>query len=694
MADRQRPVPDDFHALYDRGYRATRGTPMKAEATETLGHGMLLEEMPDVQVVYDDATQLPKRVTVPESAAGESLAAADSPESAVREFLHTRGNLWNLSPEDTATVDVVSVSQRGLPTVQLIQRVEGKEVFNSEVKAAVSLDNHVISVTGQLFPGAGAAGAQALAAAATPEEAAIAKAASDLTGSEYTASDFAPAEALEESEPYRFYRYLFETDESRPAFERPIRLKDVMFPMGEGQFVPGYFLEMWIDGFPAFSYVIDSIDEPDVLFRKNLSAQCAMYRVHNTGAPLFRPHDGPAPGTPHPTGIPNGFQAPAIAERLVDLDSLLPGRPWLPPGAMVTTGNNCIAYADLRAPNGFGPGDVRGTATAPGVFDHVYDHSLPASDPGNLQASLTGMFFHVNWLHDRWYEAGFDEAAGNAQMHNFGLGGLGGDPILAEGNDFSGTNNANMSTPPDGSSPRMQMFEFTRANPRPTRTSNFEALITFHELGHCITNRLVGNASGLSNRQGKAMGEGWGDFFAICMTSQDGDDFQNGVFAMSGWLNLRPTFRENYYFGIRRYPYSADMTKNPLTFRHISNSVVLPVGPPRNPNVGGANSLVHNAGEVWCSALWEVFVNLVNKHGHAEAERRVLLYVIGGLKQTPSQPTYTDARDGILTAVSALDPSDLPEVRNGFARRGMGRGAVSPPANSTSLAGVVESFVP
>ena len=64
------------------------------------------------------------------------------------------------------------------------------------------------------------------------------------------------------------------------------------------------------------------------------------------------------------------------------------------------------------------------------------------------------MFFHVNWLHDRWYEAGFDEASGNAQKDNFGRGGIGGDPILAEGNDFSGTDNANMSTPADGASPR------------------------------------------------------------------------------------------------------------------------------------------------------------------------------------------------------------------------------------------------
>ena len=67
-------------------------------------------------------------------------------------------------------------------------------------------------------------------------------------------------------------------------------------------------------------------------------------------------------------------------------------------------------------------------------------------------------------------------------------------------------------------------------------------------------------------------------------------------------------------------------------------------------------------------------------------------YVIGGLKLTPSRPTFTQARDGILAAVSALDAGDLPPVWAGFAKRGMGRDAVSPPSTSTSLAGVVENF--
>ncbi|HYI84532.1 MAG TPA: M36 family metallopeptidase, partial [Acetobacteraceae bacterium] len=251
----------------------------------------------------------------------------------------------------------------------------------------------------------------------------------------------------------------------------------------------------------------------------------------------------------------------------------------------------------------------------------------------------------------------------------------------------------NMSTPPDGSSPRMRMFLFKGPEPsKPSRTSNFEALITFHEMGHYITNRLIADASGLMNRQGGAMGEGWGDFSAISMTSHATDDFATGAFAVGGWTDLTPDFDQNYYFSIRRYPYSADLAKNPLTFKHISANAILPAGPPRNPTSGGPNNEVHNAGEIWCCALWEVFVNLCAAHNHVEAEERMLRYVIGGLKLTPANPTFLQARDAILAATGALDPADLPLIWRGFAKRGMGKDASGPAATSTTLTGVVESF--
>jgi extracellular elastinolytic metalloproteinase len=697
QAEKREPkVPEDFHALYSPGARAARGVPaMPTTPIETGSLSSFAEEAPNLVIDYDDATQRPVLIAGQEPEARLSGPVPGTPEEAVDAFIQSRSDIWGLATEDAATVEVQSVSRRGLPTVRLIQRVDGVEVFDSEVSVALTPDNQIISVAGQLFPGTAAPAVPARAGASLSAEAAIAMAASDLTGMAYTADDVAPVVAERESGPYRFYEGRVGDGDSRPAFERPVRVKDVLFPLGDGQFAPGYYLELWIRGYPAFAYVIDNVDTPDVLFRKNLTSPAAFrYRVHNTMDAIVRPEDGPAPGSPHPTGVPNGFQAPTIAEQVITIESLLPGDPWLPDGATTTRGNNCIAYADLKPPDGFSEGDVLGKITSPGAFEHTYDHSTSAATPDNLQASVVGMFFHVNWLHDRWYEAGFDEAAGNAQMDNFGRGGLDGDPVLAEANDFSGTDNANMATPADGSSPRMQMFVFAGVpSPLPSRNSNFEALITFHEMGHYVTNRLVGNAAGLTNQQGRSMGEGWGDFFAVCMTSQASDDFANGAFPIGGWTDLVAGFNDNYYFSIRRYPCSADMAKNPLTFQHISANVLLPVGPPRNPFFGGGpNEEVHNAGEVWCCALWEVFVNLVAEYGHEEAERRMLLYVIGGLKQTPSRPTFTQARDGIIATASGLNPGDLSLVWSGFAKRGMGRNAVSPPSSSGDLVGVVEDF--
>jgi extracellular elastinolytic metalloproteinase len=711
-------VPENFHALYDRGFRSARGIqPKAATARATAGHRRLGKRVKGLDVHYDQATQLPNMIRVeqkPEARLSAATAAAEAPESAALDFIKSQSDLWNLSEADAASVEVVSVSRPrvaeptraaeasdfnmgNLQTVNLIQKVDGKEVFNSDVTAALDGNNRVLSMAGQFFPGASGAGSTTAArgaANASSEQEAIARAAFDLTSVEYNASDFTSVKSTDENSPYREYAFKPKRNDKRPEFERAVRLKDVMFPLGEGEFVPSYYMELWITGYPAFAYVMDAVDTPDLLYRKNLTSHVAFsYRVHNTGDALSRPEDGPAPGTPHPKGIPNGFQAPTITEKLIKIESLLAGDPWLPPNAKTTEGNNCFAYADLKSPNGFSTGDVAGKITSAGVFDFKYDHKKAASTANNLQNSLVGMFFHVNWLHDRWYEAGFDEASGNGQKNNFGRGGVAGDPVLAEGNDFSGTDNANMSTPSDGASPRMQMFEFKGPGPI-SRTSNHEALITFHEMGHYVTNRLVGNANGLTNQQGGAMGEGWGDFFAVCMTSQSTDNFATGTFACGGWTDVTPTFKENYYFSIRRYPYSADMKKNPLSFKHISSSVVLPSGPPINPIGGGPNNEVHNAGEVWCAMLWEVFVNLVAKHGHATAEKRMLAYVIGGLKLTPPRPTYVQARDGIISAVTAMAPTDLPEVKAGFAKRGIGKGAVAPPSSSTTLAGVVESFTP
>ena len=64
---------------------------------------------------------------------------------------------------------------------------------------------------------------------------------------------------------------------------------------------------------------------------------------------------------------------------------------------------------------------------------------------------MQNLFYLNNAIHDILYRHGFDEAAGNFQIDNFGNGGEGDDPVRAEAQDGGGTDNANFATPPDGS---------------------------------------------------------------------------------------------------------------------------------------------------------------------------------------------------------------------------------------------------
>ena len=106
------------------------------------------------------------------------------------------------------------------------------------------------------------------------------------------------------------------------------------------------------------------------------------------------------------------------------------------------------------------------------------------------------------------------------------------------------------------------------------------------------------------------MGEGWSDFVAL-LTYIRPTDLQvasnanwSGVYPMGTYaLGAQPI---DIYYGIRRYPYSCDMTKDPLTFKHIQNDNALPTSPPPAFGADGSNNAeVHNTGEIWASMLWD-----------------------------------------------------------------------------------------
>src|SRR5262249_53121863 len=147
-----------------------------------------------------------------------------------------------------------------------------------------------------------------------------------------------------------------------------------------------------------------------------------------------------------------------------------------------------------------------------------------------------------------------------------------------------------------------------------------------------------------------------------------------------------------HYYGVRRYPYSTDMTKNPLTFKHIADGTALPTDPAPNGN-GADNSEVHNTGEIWATMLWECYAALLDVPGRSflDANTRMRRYLVSGLKLTPNTPTFVEARDALLAAIYGSDPADFALCAAGFAKRGIGLGAVAPDRYSINNYPVTES---
>jgi hypothetical protein len=108
-----------------------------------------------------------------------------------------------------------------------------------------------------------------------------------------------------------------------------------------------------------------------------------------------------------------------------------------------------------------------GTGTHATSATRVFDFTMDLTQaPSTYQsAAVTELFYLCNWYHDKMYALGFTESAGNFQQNNFSRGGNGNDAVLADAQDGSGTDNANFSTPSDGSPGRMQMYVFTGPTP-------------------------------------------------------------------------------------------------------------------------------------------------------------------------------------------------------------------------------------
>lgn len=343
-----------------------------------------------------------------------------------------------------------------------------------------------------------------------------------------------------------------------------------------------------------------------------------------------------------------------------------------------TRGNNVSAQDDTDANN---TGGTRPDGGAGLNFDFPLDLTLA---PANyLSAATTNLFYWNNLLHDIHARYGFTESAGNFQVTNYSAAGLGADAVQADAQDGSGTNNANFATPPDGTAPRMQMYNFTYTSPG--RDGDFDNQIVIHEYGHGVSNRLTGgpaNSSALSATQSGGMGEGWSDWWGLMLTMKS-TDLKTGKYPVGTYVLGQ---NRDTGAGIRRYPYAFDMSVDPLTFNHYNTD---------------SSKEVHNTGEIWCTALFDMAWLLIDKYGYSSdvshgydaavagrnaGNNLALQLVTDALKLQPANPSFTQARDAILQAdqVRTGGVNKL-QIWTAFARRGLGYSSSTATSSSTTV---------
>jgi extracellular elastinolytic metalloproteinase len=375
-------------------------------------------------------------------------------------------------------------------------------------------------------------------------------------------------------------------------------------------------------------------------------------------------------------------------------------RGWLGAHATSLRGNNSHTFSDVndddaaqpreevppRHPHSWAyalqPFRLPNVSFCNNPFPCSWNPDVPFSWKKNRKQNATQVFYFVNTWHDHLQSnpIGFTEAAGNFQRKNATTHGLGGDAVATQTDDGANTDaglpdgghidNANMSTPPDGQAPTMQMFlqhqpgtSYPDGDPFSPTNVGDEADTVYHEYTHGLSNRLVVDATGnstLGDVQAGAMGEAWGDWYAMDYLVGQGlqKDNPNKVdvimFQYDGeGVALDRTEPVDCKVGsiAGRCNGGATGHKGGYTYADYGHVVGIPE--------------VHGDGEIWAQTLWD----LRDRLGSRKAES----LVTRAMELAPANPSFIDMRNAILLADTAVfHRADIDALWKVFAKRGMG----------------------
>ncbi len=379
-------------------------------------------------------------------------------------------------------------------------------------------------------------------------------------------------------------------------------------------------------------------------------------------------------------------------------------RGWLSPRARILAGNNSHTFSDVNDDNlvqrseevpsssphrwnyRLQPFHLADVSFCDNPYPCSWDPNTPFSWQVNRKQNASQVFFYVNNWHDHLLRRpiGFTEAAGNFQVRNRTGKGTGGDAVFTQTDDGANTgtgdlaglpdgshiDNANMSTPPDGEAPTMQMYlqhqpgtTYPDGDPFAPTNVGDEADTVYHEYTHGLSNRLVVDAGGnstLGEVQAGSMGEAWSDWYAMDYLvgrgyqADQADDADVVLFQYDGeGVFLDRTEPIDCKVGSDASRCTGGTTGHTGGYTYADYGNV----------VGGPE--VHGDGEIWSQTLWDL--------RDALGSRVTETLVTRAMELSPSDPSFLDERNAILVADTArFGGRHHDAIWEVFAHRGMG----------------------
>jgi extracellular elastinolytic metalloproteinase len=582
-----------------------------------------------------------------------SGSTGGSPASVALGFARSHAAVLGLSGADLDALGTPKVvtSPSGISSVRFTQTYKGIPAYDNDLRINLDRVNRVLSVTGSPVPG--------LSVESVTPKLSASQALSALMTHVGVRRDVSVVSSG--SDARRTTR--FSTDD---------RAQLVLFHAADGTRLAWHLTydassQAWYDA------IVDA-STGDVLRRTNM--------VKGVDASVFENYPGDANGgtqqtvTLSPAYVSTGapFLAGQYARTWNDINSnnVADGGPGGP--EEVTPGPpgpyTFDEFTAAEAPNGF---------CIDGVKSCGWNPDTAGSWMTNKNQSAVQAHYYVSKFHDHLLAApiGFDADDGNFEGVPTGPP-PSGDRVnvnvnegAASGPNSSFVNIANMAVPPEGTSPRMTLSVFKVRGMGIYRAVNAadDARTVYHEYTHGLSNRLVtsGGSGALNSVQGAALGEAWSDWYAMDYLEAQGrenDTAASGELDMGEYLDGTPHIAR---FSPLDCPPNGGGSPcdggvdtggaggfTYADFGHICCTA------------GDIRPEVHSDGEIWAQALWDLRASL----GSANAQR----LITDGMRLTPPEPSFLDARNAILAADAAApsNGANRDAIWQVFAGRGMG----------------------